>query len=859
MILERLAGKNIFIYGTGHVARKFYKVLGRHGLQHQVRSFVKTNKAAGEELFENLPVYCIEELHLAEDDLLCLAVHASIRKEIEAVVQSKTDQYLWIYPYLYELMFGEAEQKNVKISVAALLKDFQNDLRLGIRLAVIEQQEGKNTCGFDTYLKAQTLHCNRETAIQRLKQFRELIANWKQTGYQKEYKLTFTRNYGVIDGNHRLAMAVYTGQEYVYGDVYPTDLSVTEIHGKEPIQAKELLLQHGFSACEVQKLEQIQNQYFQKYIEKEPVPLPSVSSVTHQKPDRQEESPNPSPADKHTEISLIIPVYNVLEWLDPCLDSVVHQTFSDFEILLIDDGSTDGSHTKCQEWAEKDPRIRLITKENEGPSKARNLGIQKANGDYLAFLDADDWVDPRYLEKMYRRAQETNADMVECDVYRVNSETDVKTYRVCSGYMGRDYTLEEHMKYGYTAMWKCLFHKKLFTEYGISFPDCHSEARALYPLLLALSNRVENVHEALYYYRIFRKGSLTAQPRPVHEAENAIGIQALDLLLQGFERCGLYAAYEETLQKIVKLKLADLLSVFFYRKEKEDFRQLTENYRAFVKQKFPDAPDFRYLTWGGYNLNRILGHMNILHDPYCRFNFSSLVSLMHPVAAIPSCKHRNRYRELMLKREIENQFWDILKEIQPEYLILDFIEERFDLLAYGEGYLTKSDAFDGARWDSPLENGKTVSRQTEECHTLWEESCLLFLKRMQTESPSTRLILVQNYLSEKVGDIHKQDLYSLSNSESCPSSPAEVCAAKSSDTGCPDEYKTLNEIRQINRILKRYYHFFEEHCSRCDTIPAYKAHYYFTDRQYEYGAVPSHLNEIVNQEIAGMVERSLNT
>ena len=112
-------------------------------------------------------------------------------------------------------------------------------------------------------------------------------------------------------------------------------------------------------------------------------------------------------------VSIIIPVYNVAKWLDECLESVVGQTFSDFEVILINDGSTDESGEKCRKWCEKDARIRLIDKDNEGPSKARNLGIQEASGVYLAFLDADDWIDRRYLELMYGRAVRTDADMVE--------------------------------------------------------------------------------------------------------------------------------------------------------------------------------------------------------------------------------------------------------------------------------------------------------------------------------------------------------------------------------------------------------------------------------------------------------------
>lgn len=525
-------------------------------------------------------------------------------------------------------------------------------------------------------------------------------------------------------------------------------------------------------------------------------------------------------------VSIIVPVYNVYEWLDQCMESVTGQTFPDFEVILVDDGSTDGSGKKCDWWAEKDRRVRVIHKENEGPSKARNLAMKEAAGIYLVFLDADDWIDSDYLKIMYHRITETDADLAECDVYRVNGETGIKTYRVCHGVMGRNYTLEEHMKYGYTAIWKCMIKKELFTGYGIEFPDCHSEARAIYALLLAVSRRVENVHKALYYYRIFRKGSLTAMPKPRNEEENKIGILASEYLLQGFERCGLYTKYESLLQEIIKLKLSDLLASFFYRREKEEFQLLTENYRAYLADRFGGVPDYRYLTWGGYNLNRILCNMNLLHDPYCRFNFSSLISLMNPVKADFSCRHKNRYREMMLEREIRNQFWDILEEVKPTYLFMDFIEERFDLAALGDGYLTKSDAWDGA--ECPVEEKRVIKRGSKECRRLWEQSCIHFIDKVQREYPSVKIVLIKNYLSEKVGDIYGQK-----------------------------EYENLKEIRAINGILEGYYRYFEDHCEGVKVVEASECNYYFTDHQYEYGAIPSHLNELVNQEIAGKIERSI--
>lgn len=525
-------------------------------------------------------------------------------------------------------------------------------------------------------------------------------------------------------------------------------------------------------------------------------------------------------------VSIIIPVYNVCSWLDQCIESVVNQTFPDFEALLIDDGSTDGSGAKCDEWSRKDSRIKVIHKKNEGPSKARNLGLQNAQGTYLVFIDSDDWIDCRYLEIMYSRAAEVNADMVECDVYRVNNETDKMTYRVSHGVMGVEYTLEEHMKYGYTAIWKCMIRKELFTEHDIEFPDCHSEARAIYALLLAVSSRIENVHYALYYYRILRKGSLSAVPNPRNEDKNATGIQALDILLQGFKKCGLYARYEKTLQEIVKLKLSDLLAAYFYKRKPEDFRVLTENYYAFIAEKFPGTPNFNYITFGGYNLNRILSHMNVLHNPYCRFNFSSIISLMNPVGGEISCKHKNRYREIMLERETGNLFWDILDEIDPLYLFMDCIEERFDIVKCGTGYLTKSDALDEA--DIIPDERQMIFRDSEACGQLWEESALRFIRRLETEYPNVEIVLVKNYLAEKVGDVQRQEYF--------------------------DE---IGEVRRTNRILEQYYDFFESHCNGVKVIEASGCNYYFTDKQYEYGAIPSHLNELANQQIAEMIERSI--
>jgi len=114
-------------------------------------------------------------------------------------------------------------------------------------------------------------------------------------------------------------------------------------------------------------------------------------------------------------ISVIIPVYNCEKWLEACVSSLINQSYKDFEILLVNDGSTDGSEAVCKSLAGEHCCIRYFSKENGGAASARNLGLDNAKGDYVAFVDADDTVKRNYLETLIKSATEYNADIVMCD------------------------------------------------------------------------------------------------------------------------------------------------------------------------------------------------------------------------------------------------------------------------------------------------------------------------------------------------------------------------------------------------------------------------------------------------------------
>ncbi|MCQ2468643.1 MAG: glycosyltransferase [Ruminococcus sp.] len=120
-------------------------------------------------------------------------------------------------------------------------------------------------------------------------------------------------------------------------------------------------------------------------------------------------------------VSIILPVYNVENCIERCLLSLTNQTLSDIEILAIDDGSTDNSGKICDDFANTDSRITVVHKENEGPSAARNIGISKANGEYIGFVDSDDYVDEEMFETLYNLAKNNDVDVAMCSYCIFNS------------------------------------------------------------------------------------------------------------------------------------------------------------------------------------------------------------------------------------------------------------------------------------------------------------------------------------------------------------------------------------------------------------------------------------------------------
>lgn len=175
------------------------------------------------------------------------------------------------------------------------------------------------------------------------------------------------------------------------------------------------------------------------------------------------------------EISIIIPVYNMEKYIGECLDSVLNQTFVDFECLCINDGSTDGTIKILKKYSEQDKRIILIDQKNQGGSAARNTGIEKANGKYISFLDNDDLYHPQYLEILYHYAESQKADISICN-YGVFFDEKVPSFDCYTSPFEKYKLISEQPFYDYIVrrkkmhmlMWTKLYRRELFDKIRFS-------------------------------------------------------------------------------------------------------------------------------------------------------------------------------------------------------------------------------------------------------------------------------------------------------------------------------------------------------------------------------------------------------
>lgn len=212
-------------------------------------------------------------------------------------------------------------------------------------------------------------------------------------------------------------------------------------------------------------------------------------------------------------ISIIVPVYNVQKYLDKCIQSIINQTYKNIEIILVNDGSTDNSGIICEKYADIDSRIIYINKQNSGLSSARNAGLDVCSGDYIGFVDSDDFIDSTMYEKMFSFMINENCDIVECGV-NYCTDTEVEYFRIQNNEVlsGKD-ALKRHLDITSnlllprTAVWSKLYKRRFWSENRFPLGHVH-EDYLLTCKDLYIAEKVGLLKEGLYFHLTTNKDSI---------------------------------------------------------------------------------------------------------------------------------------------------------------------------------------------------------------------------------------------------------------------------------------------------------------------------------------------------------------
>lgn len=275
-------------------------------------------------------------------------------------------------------------------------------------------------------------------------------------------------------------------------------------------------------------------------------------------------------------VSVIVPIYKVEEFLDRCVKSILNQTYKNLEVFLVDDGSPDNCPKMCDDWAKKDKRIKVIHKPNGGLSDARNAGLDVANGDYICFVDSDDFIHEKYVETLLNNLEETNSDLSVCAFCKVYEGKDYKAKEENSltVYEGEDILKEmfESVQPGTIVAWSKLYKKEIFADgLRFDFGKWHEDEYIAHKVYTKCKKVVFTSAELYYYY--YRLGSITQLP--VFKEKNLEAYYAIENRYNYFKG----TKWE---QLVINQALSSAAHVYYIAQD----RHASKDILKFLKQKF---------------------------------------------------------------------------------------------------------------------------------------------------------------------------------------------------------------------------------------------------------------------------------
>ena len=510
------------------------------------------------------------------------------------------------------------------------------------------------------------------------------------------------------------------------------------------------------------------------------------------------------------DVSIIIPVYNVEKYLDRCIESVVNQSYSNIEIIIVNDGSTDKSGEKCLKWAKSDDRIVYISKENEGAGPARNLAIRLASTEFLMFCDPDDWYDNRYVEVMLNKQLETDADAVICrNCYRHVGDK----ISIYSSFIN-ELTKREVSDWTWTlraGLHVKLLRKSLFVDNNIVMPVGLGQDSAIHYYLMSKLNKIEIVDNVLYHWFSRPESALNSYFK--HTADT------ISFLKYGWDLFIEDGTFDENKNDLLSVAIS-IINVWYYRIAHDVIymKSWLSSCIDSINEYFNELLNTRIhkiCVIGSYSLfSSIPGSIPKFPiddkktiDEYCYTGLISYMSSINTTSPVVS----NYFKQSAIDKDFSKTLVKDLYVGEYKYMIIDFLDERFDIAEMDGGYFTLSEILKEANIKTSY---KKLKRTNEQMIDFWKEKCLEFIEIIKRKFFTENIILVKNYLSEVYFDEEKEK-----------------------------EFNNITQIKQLNLVIDECYKFFEKNCSGIKVIELRDSKEFYSDKNFRHGCVPWHYNQ----------------
>lgn len=291
-------------------------------------------------------------------------------------------------------------------------------------------------------------------------------------------------------------------------------------------------------------------------------------------------------------ISIIIPVYNAEHYLQRCVHAVLDQDYNNFEVVLVDDGSTDDSGQLCDEYAENDKRIRVIHQQNQGASIARLNGLRNAKGEYVTFIDSDDWVANDYVSKLYDFIVEHHITVSACGVQRIKENEIINFQRTehQSFLLSFEELMPRFFKYEFWGFPGKLYKKSVLSQ--ITFPKATLSEDYLVMTQLFLKERQMAYTEAPLYFYEYHPNSLSHQKLSKRAFEEFENVKAVYELIKEQEPQYTDMALANVVETCIKLSL-----MFLHDKNNVKYQQQYIEIREFLKHHYRKIANCKNLKW----------------------------------------------------------------------------------------------------------------------------------------------------------------------------------------------------------------------------------------------------------------------